>query len=299
MIVAEDASKKRYSHLDKLSTEELQTILRASALSEESDDSEMIDYILEVIMLREKDQYNIPDVEQARKEFDQFYRDLESPLYPVTDIEAEEANFSETALNVPKCPKRRVEYILIAAVLIAALVAMTCVPVFGYTNVVQMIIAYWTDDYFSFASGSRELGQDQGDMPFIVQKGFEDLWYAAEKNGIQNLAIPQYIPNGFQVEDTSLDEYPLTGGFEFYIFYTKDADYIGISITNNDESTGVIYEKDTSEVNPYELNGVEYFIFNNNGENVSTISWNGIEYVFWSTLSKDELKQIIDSMNKE
>ena len=79
--MAEDASKK-YAYLNQTSTEELRAILRASALSEEADDPALIDYILEVIALREKENSKIPDVAQARKEFEQCYRGLESSLYP-------------------------------------------------------------------------------------------------------------------------------------------------------------------------------------------------------------------------
>ena len=86
--MAEDASKKVYFHLAQLSTEELETILRASALSENIDNLDLVDYILEVIVLREQEKNNALDIEQARKDFDQYYRDLDTPLYPSTNNEA-------------------------------------------------------------------------------------------------------------------------------------------------------------------------------------------------------------------
>ena len=58
--MAEDASKK-YAYLNQTSTEELNAILRASFLSEETDDPALIDYILEVIARRETEDSKIPD----------------------------------------------------------------------------------------------------------------------------------------------------------------------------------------------------------------------------------------------
>lgn len=288
--------------LENMSIPELEALLQQDFIASDgaAPDVDYIMAIVEVIQKKEQEKpdYQPMDTEKTWDEFQPFcssneetnstYRSKESKIQTEVPKPASLVSQQKRSHTLRKQ--------LAVAVLVAALLAITLIPVAGYANVLQMVIAYWTDDYFSFSLGNRDLEQDQGDIPPAIPVGFEDLWAFSLMSRIQNLALPRYIPDGFQVADTSFEEYPLSEGFEFYIFYTKDDDYIGISITNNDETSGVIYEKDTSEVEPYVLNGVEYFIFNNNGENISTIKLNGIEYIFGTSLPRQELKEIIDSI---
>jgi len=46
--------KNPYSYIDSLSTEELETLLRAEALLPEDEDPELLDYLLERIVERKK-----------------------------------------------------------------------------------------------------------------------------------------------------------------------------------------------------------------------------------------------------
>lgn len=294
MAVAGNASKKKYAYLDQLSTEDLKAILRASALSEEADDPALIDYALEVIMQRENEKCTIPDVGQAQKEFDQFYRELENPLYPTVDEDI--AKPCEPHLSKAKTKKRSIRRILIAAAIIATVLSLTCIPVFGYANVVQMVIAYWTDDYFTFREKPQDFEETIQNETFIVPEGFEDLWDIAEQNRIQGLLIPQYIPDGFQVADTSLNEFLLTGGFTFRILYLRDDAYISIDIIKDSKGPRTIYEKDIREPVLYQLNGTEYRIFTNNGESTSALYVDDIEYSYGTNLPANDLKEIIDSM---
>lgn len=292
MAVAGNASKKKYAYLDQLSTEDLKAILRASALSEEADDPALIDYALEVIMQRENEKCTIPDVGQAQKEFDQFYRELENPLYPTVDEDI--AKPCEPHLSKAKTKKRNIRRILISAAIVAAVISLTCIPVLGYANVVQMVIAYWTDDYFTFKEKSQNLKGKTNNEIFIVPAGFEDLWDTANENGIQGLMIPQYIPDGFQVADTSLNAF--TDGLAFCVLYTKDDDYISIDIIKDSKGPRTIYEKDDNEPIICQLGGTEYRIFTNNGESTSALYLNDIEYSYGTTLPVNDLKKIIDSM---
>lgn len=291
--------------LENMSIPELEALLQQDFIASDGAAPD-VDYIMAIVEVIQKKEQEKPDYQSmdAEKAWDEFQSVCGSNEGINSTCRSKDSKikteFSKPAAYVSRQKKSRaLRKRFAVAVLVAALLAVTLIPVAGYANVLQMVIAYWTDDYFSFGPGNKNLDQNQSDLPFVVPKGFEDLWYAAEKNGIKNLAIPQYIPNGFQVADTSFDEYPLTEGFEFYIFYTKDDDYLGVSITNSNETSEVICEKDDNDVVPCELNGTEYYIFNNNGENISAIFYNGLEYVFRTTLSSAELKHIIDSMYKE
>lgn len=87
MAVSKNTLKQKYSHLDQLSTEDLKAILRTAALSAETDDLDLVDHILEVIVLQEKQQDNVLEIEQAREDFEKLYRNLDEPLYGVAGHE--------------------------------------------------------------------------------------------------------------------------------------------------------------------------------------------------------------------
>lgn len=288
--------------LENMSIPELEALLQQDFIASDGAAPD-VDYIMAIVEVIQKKEQEKPDYQpmDTEKAWDEFQPFCSSNEKTNSTYHSKESKI-QTEVPKPASPvsqQKRSHTLrkrLAVAVLVAALLAITLIPVAGYANVLQMVIAYWTDDYFSFSPGSRELEQNQNDTPFVVPKGFEDLWYAAEKNGIQNLAIPQYIPNGFQVADTSFDEYPLTEGFEFYILYTKDGDYISINIINYGAAPRMVYEKDNCDISTYKLGETEYYMFSNNGEVVSSLFLNDVEYTFGTTLSESDLKQIIDSM---
>lgn len=288
--LAEDASKK-YAYLNQTSTEELNAILRASFLSEETDDPALIDYILEVIARRETEDSNIPDAGQARKEFDQLYCDLSCPLYPIP--EAYTADTDGPRLN----PKRRTKKILIAAAIVAALVSLTCVPVLGYPGVFQMIFAYWTDDYYTFGSHDAPGEQAMVGQPAEVPSGFVNLYNTMVEQGIDKITIPRYIPAGLRVGDSVLFVSPKTGGIDFSIQYQSDDDFLMFVVTQTPTPSEFIVEKDADSLEPYLSDGIEYHLFSNNGLNTATWNIDDLEYIITSSMPVTTLKEIIDSID--
>ena len=288
--MAEDASKK-YAYLNQTSTEELNAILRASFLSEETDDPALIDYILEVIARRETEDSKIPDTGQARKEFDQLYCDLSCPLYPIP--EAYTADTDGPRLN----KKRRSKKILIAAAIAAALVSLTCVPVLGYPGVFQMIFAYWTDDYYTFGSHDAPGDQVVVGQPAEIPSGFVNLYNAMVAQGIDKITIPRYIPAGLRVGDSVLYVSPQTEEFDFSVQYQSDDDFLMFVVTQAPTPSEFIVEKDADSLEPYLSDGIEYHLFSNNGLN--TVTWNvdDLEYIITSSMPVTTLKEIIDSID--
>ena len=286
--MAEDASKK-YAYLNQTSTEELNAILRASFLSEETDDPALIDYILEVIARRETEDSKIPDTGQARKEFDQLYCDLSCPLYPIP--EAYTADTDGPRLN----QKRRT--ILIAAAIVAALVSLTCVPVLGYPGVFQMIFAYWTDDYYTFGSHNDPGSQSGVGKSEDLPSEFLRLYNVLADQGVDKIAIPRYIPAGLRVGDSVLFVSPKTGGIDFSIQYQSDDDFLMFVVTQTPTPSEFIVEKDADSLEPYLSDGIEYHLFSNNGLNTATWNVDDLEYIITSSMPVTTLKEIIDSID--
>ena len=288
--MAEDASKK-YAYLNQTSTEELNAILRASFLSEETDDPALIDYILEVIARRETEDSKIPDTGQARKEFDQLYCDLSCPLYPIP--EAYTADTDGPRLN----QKRRTKKILIAAAIVAALVSLTCVPVLGYPGVFQMIFAYWTDDYYTFGSHDAPGSQAGAGKPEALPSEFLRLYDILTEQGIDKIAIPHCFPPELQISDLVLFVSSKTGAIDFSIQYQSDDDFLIFVITKTPTPSEIIVEKDADSLEPYLSDGIEYHLFSNNGLNTATWNVDDLEYVITSSMPVTTLKEIIDSID--
>ena len=217
--MAGDASKKNYSYLSQMSTEELETILRSSALSEEADDPDLVDHILEVIMLREKNNNDVLAIEQARKDFDKFYRNLDEPLYPIAEDEGETAVPDKPHLTVSRTQKRRIKHVLIAAAVIAVLVSLAYIPVLGYNNIIQMV-AYWTAEQFGFHPAGQTPATENNPRqtaPQQVPKEYSELQEIMLKYGVE-LVVPSF-PEGFEVGEPVLSYLPEKGTLSFMVIY--------------------------------------------------------------------------------
>ena len=288
--MAEDASKK-YAYLNQTSTEELNAILRASFLSEETDDPALIDYILEVIARRETEDSKIPDTGQARKEFDQLYCDLSCPLYPIP--EAYTADTDGPRLN----QKRRTKKILIAAAIVAALVSLTCVPVLGYPGVFQMIFAYWTDDYYTFGSHNDPGSQSGVGKSEDLPSEFLRLYDILTEQGVDKIAIPHYFPPDLHISDMVLFVSPKTEAIDFSIQYQSDDDFLMFVVTQPPTPSEFIVGKDADSLEPYLSDGIEYHLFSNNGLTTATRNVSGLEYIITSSMPVTTLKEMIDSID--
>ena len=73
--MAESNQTNKYAYLSRLSTKELEAILRADAESPKAGNDEAISYILEVIEQREREHPSgsFPDIDSSWKEFQTIY----------------------------------------------------------------------------------------------------------------------------------------------------------------------------------------------------------------------------------
>ena len=269
--MGDEYSKKRYSHLDQLSTKDLEEILRASALSEEADDPELIDQILEVIAERESE--HLPSAEQARRDFDQLYRTLEEPLYPVESSKM-------AKLGAKKClshkqRKWRFKFTLLTAAAVV-LVFITCVPVFGHANVIQMV-ATWTAEQFHFSLPAST--KNQG-----IPKEYAELQKYMDEQGYQ-LIIPRF-PDDFEIGEPMTQYPPEFDRLYFSTIYQHQGDYFIYTIVQNDGYTknGSSYEKNNPDVQPHMYGGIEHYILPNNDNCTASWSIGNIEYFHRTTL---------------
>ena len=280
--MGDEYSKKRYSHLDQLSTKDLEEILRASALSEEADNPELIDQILEVIAERESE--HLPSAEQARRDFDQLYRTLEEPLYPVESSKMAKLGAKKRLSHKQRKWHFKFTLLTAAAVLF---VFITCVPVFGHANVIQMV-ATWTAEQFHFSLPAST--KNQG-----IPKEYAELQKYMDEQGFQ-LIIPHF-PDDFEIGEPFFQEPSEFDVLYFSVIYQKQEDYYIFSIKQNDLSSqnGSSFEKNFPDVEPVKYGEIEYYILPNNGNYTASWSLGNIEYYVVTNTSTSDLKDVLKS----
>ena len=157
--------------LENLSIPELEALLQQDFLASDGNSSD-VDYIMAIVeVIQEKEQarpdYQPLNTAKAWEEFKSFYNTPEGRANSIyrSDEEPEEKMVSfQTEKQAPRNKKSKIfRRCFLAAASLCLLVALTCVPVFGFHSIVQMI-ARWTAEQFSFYA-PPEARPDAGQMP--------------------------------------------------------------------------------------------------------------------------------------
>lgn len=303
--MAESNQTNKYAYLSRLSTKELEAILRADAESPNAVNDEAISYILEVIEQREHEHPSgsFPDVDSSWKEFQTIYNIPEGAnqsLYPVED----EDNIRKT-VNLPGNPKRRRVFqrpLFIAAIIVLLIAAMT-IPVAGYGNLLEMI-GSWTADQFTFITTGyrKETTSDETDIgkeESPDSKIGEELRQVLQEYGITESVVPSWLPDGFELADEiSVEDYPDFNETEFFAFYSDGENSCTISITRTGHQVhGSTYEKGSGSPEVYTSGDVEYYIFQNSESILAAWYVDNLECSINTTMSESDLKGVIDSIH--
>lgn len=292
--------ENKYAYLDQLSTRELREILRADIDSPESGDDEAIFYILEVMEKREREHPSdaSSDLDRCWNDFQTLYHTPEGAgrsLYPTEDPK-------EETPQVPSHGRRRVRWVVLAAV-VALLVVSLTVPVAGFANLFEMI-GTWTAQQFTLISSEEGPGgytEDfEGAQVFEETPG-DELRQVLEEYGITEAVVPTWMPEGFKIQgDIFIQDLTAAKQLHFYAIYSDGTDSLSISIiqhTGNTESK--IYEKTAEEPVSYMAGGVEHYVFKNTNTMGAVWYIGELECTLDTTLSKPDLEKIIDSIYEE
>lgn len=296
--MSDDVKKWSRHELEKLSIPELESLLQQDFMAINKDQLNVIyvTTIMEVIQKKEKQMpdYKPIDVDQAWDEFRTHYNTSEGRA---TNLYCEDEHAEDTCFisRVPRSHKFKRQAV-IAAMIFICFIAMYTIPVHGYESFFQMI-GHWTAERFNFKD---PLESDNNDtMNDQVNNEFNSLHDALSHYDIFDAVIPQYIPNGFELQEIWIKEYPELGDIEFSAPYINGKENIIITIYHHSGNFVKNYEKNNKSVDLYRVKNVEHYIFNNN-KNV-TAAWymNSLECSISTTLSVSELEKIIDSIYKE
>lgn len=296
-MAGQNSGPKRYDFLEGLSMNELEELLRKSAELGQDDEDAFVDAITEVIMRKEKENPTgcLPDVDDAWREFQTHFNTPEGQglsLYP------DEADDESGWATPPAAKKKRKAFIFrsfAAAAVIAALCFVTILPTaLGYENVFVMV-GHWNDALFRFVmpGGNSDPAEDP------TEETYESLQEALDSNGVSVPVAPK-IPSEFELALLDVARHPEYGRIDYNAYYQvgeSDEQNMSIYIIQREKPVkSRSYEKDEALVEIYPTNGIEHYIYENNGRISITWYTDVFECSLRADITIDEARSMIDSI---
>lgn len=284
----QDRKANRFSRYDAMSTEDLQAFLREDAskqMGEESDTEEIL-YVMEVLARRRKEQREGKSPAQALASFKQnYYAENETP------------SISE---SVPAARKRSISGRWRRG--LVAAVAAICILIVGNSITAKAldfdlfaIIAKWTQETFHFGYAGQTDGTDDPSPHFA--NPCASLQEALDNYEVEYALVPTWMPTGFLEGDIRTAETPKQRAFSAK--YVSGDAVIRIRIADYLDEKPAEIEQSESLVEIYLSDGTQYYIFDN--RDMLKAAWikGNFECCISGPVSASEMKEIIDSIEKE
>lgn len=180
---------------------------------------------------------------------------------------------------------------LVAATLGCMLVAQAAgADVFG-------IIARWSDEKFQFRT-TEAIGTPPPAPKLSPGEvvNFGSIQEALDAANIQVKLSPTWIPVGFTLDEVTARA--VYSSVTVDAFYSGEDDrFLGIMVQPQwSSNTFSVFEKDDGQITEYEKNGIIYFIMTNRSQVSAAWVENNYECAIWGDITKEEMIQIIDSI---
>lgn len=281
---------KEYLRLRKLSTEELEEMLRADfLLSEEGGfSSETTDFILDILTERDKEilDTNLIGAEKSLEMFKRRYS-----LDDDTPLKKENQSLTKTIYQME--PKKY----SFAHFRIAAIAAVVCsfllvsVTAYSFGGDVWSRIVQWTEDIFHIevqGNGEDEIEFDH--IPAPLQSTAEKL----KEYGIDDDVLPKYLPGDYELD-------------EMQVF--SDSKKVSIVTVLSEEQKHIIlqytiilktpysseFEKDDNEPTIINHEDTSYYVFMNEGEYIITWMIDNLECALYG-IPEESIEDVIESI---
>ena len=276
-------STRDFSHFDKLSTEELQEILRQdSLLDDDSSDIDTILYITDLLAKRSDSSNNSKDVEAAWKSFKENYYPYISDSEPLYSFDSPE---DKVVKAKPRRPRRVMKTLSVAAVLAVVIISgSVTASAFGYS--LWGAVAEWTRDTFGFTQSS----QNNGIYPF------ENLRDALAAYDIDEPIVPQWIPDGYGEDTVQAAETPDSKIIVAVSKYGSKEIKLEVKIFDDPSNRHWLYEMFEDDVEKYFSNGIDFYIMKN--DDFTRVSWavGNNECSILCSLKPKEIYRMVDSI---
>lgn len=283
--------------LEQLDVVALEELLRQEFLVHDAEpDIEYIMTIMEVIKKKEQGKNNLTEdeIQTAWNDFITYFNTDEGKKYSIY-VDSDQ-NLNNQKVKTYKKHPVRIKCLLIAAVLVI-IMAGAMLPVFGYKSIFGMF-AEWTEGTFHFsATPETSFVPIEGSSAINDTSDYSNLKEALDEYGIDIKVLPTWIPDGFNMIDLQVNEFPDSGRVEFYSLYSTGERYFNISIKQYSNLNSSYYEMD-QKVQPeiYTLNGIDHYIFINMDQYTAAWYVNNIECSISGDISLVDIKKMIYSI---
>ena len=240
---------------DAMSTEELQQVLREDASKPEGEesDSQALFYIMEVLAKRRKERNEGRSAAEALESFKKNY-------YTETETSSDFERAAVTRKRINTGHWRRGLVAAIAAICILVVGNSITASALGFD--LWEIIAKWTQEtfHFGYAGQTEETNAPSPEY----NNPCAALQEILDSCNINASLVPTWIPDGYSEVDTRIDETPAQR--RFIAKYQSGDTSFRIRIAEHISSAPAQVERSDMLLEVYSANGIEYFIFENNGQ---------------------------------
>ena len=273
-----------FSQYDTMETEELEQILRLDAEAPEGaeSDTELLLYVMEVLASR-RNNSNITGntAQQAWESFQKHYM-------PEDCLEVE----SKKELQRIATPWMR--RMIAAAAVVALVIAIPITAkAFGFEDIWN-VIAHWAKETFSFVNADHPNNKCEPNPD--DDNEYASLQELIEKNNCDSSLVPTWVPEGFILEKVEKDITPVQKVFR--AFYRKDDKALKIRIQIYLDSDPGKIEVNEELIEVYRSNNIEYYLMTNHNQIQAIWRFDSYEFYIAGDISVNEIKQMIDSIEK-
>ena len=281
--MSEMNSRESYTRYDEMSTDQLREILRKHAHGEleKEPDTEELFYIMEVLANRESEnpEKQIKSTEEAYETFVKHYAPEMAEEKPIP--------FSKRGTVAARWMNRvAVVAIVFVALTTAAVSAKAFAPDFWEK------VAIWTKEFFRFEDMTD--GTEGREPDKEVNVVLDSLRDALNRYAEAQKLVPSWIPEGYMCIDVRVTETPKSVSIS--AVYEKEGNQLVIQIRRTANTVPVQIEKSEDLIEIYTKDGVDYYIFSNNGTLQTAWVVGEFECVIGGKITLEEMKRIIDSI---
>ena len=261
---------------DSMATQELEEILRLDAEMPEGQesDTDKILYIMEVLTERKRNNSHAGNTAlEAYESFKQNYM-------PETDNHI-----------IPMKTKRRGSHWIrsltaAAAVLVILIAGSITAKAFGVD--IWKAVVQWTQETFHFGNW--------GDSDPNHNRAYSSLQEALEQGNVPTWFVPTYIPEGFTITETKVEQTPVKKTYK--AIYSNGEVYLRITVQDHLDADPVYVEQSDGLVEEYKALDITYYLFENNQQVQAVWIVDSYECYISGTVTIDELKMMISSIEK-
>ena len=272
-----------FSKYDEMTTEELEEILRLDAemIDGQESDTEILLYVMEVLTQRRKKIGQTGNT--AQEAYETFTQHYLPEIMNTDNTDPVPAKRNKPANRMHRWIRAMAATAAVLVILIAGSVTAKAFGIDVWKAVIQ-----WTQETFHFGEWGNS--NSSNNLPYA------SLQEALEEGNTPTWLVPTCIPDGFKLVDVMTNVTPIQKIYRAK--YMKEEQYLIITVQDYLDEVPYYVEQGEDLVEEYEVAGITYYLFENY-ENVRAVwLYGSYECDISGEVTIDEIKEMIDSIQK-